>query len=354
VSPTPTLTPTDWSAPNAYPPDNWEPYAPGSPANPSSVWNTTLLASAARPDPNSATYQAFYANPTTGYPFFNQLGFGLTNEANQYGHPIYFGTSTDPVYTVTCTASWAQAVCPTHSQTFHIPRYAVPAGGSDAHLSDIDYTTIPATEVDTWGTSSLSGTGGTLEAASAGAGPLTGPGLGFGTTAAGYPLWAGIIRAQELISGNISHALFMVIPCTSTATPVYPSIYRTTDSKCPSNKGVPYGARFTINLTPAQISLLPIPTYHKTILTALSLYGAYHGDTNGGGSFSFQVEADEMYTAPGYTSSDCPTNGAPCTPLTAWENTLSNPDWTGSSYNIDLSGDIDWATEGQWLLPPTQ
>lgn len=345
-SPSPGASNTNWSAPNDYPPNTWTPYAP----SPNSVWNTPFQTSPAVVDPNSAKYQAFYSK---SYPFFNQLNFGFANEVNQFGHPIYFGYSTDPVYSVKCLASWSTCV---GSQKFHLPSYAIPAGGSDAHITTIDYTYSPAEELDCWATNKPSGAGGVLTAQACGSGPLTSDGLTFGQTGAGYAQWAGLIRAQELVAGNIPHALFMVSPCTSNATPVYPSNYRTTDSQCPSNQGIPYGARFRITLTPAQIQALSIPASHKAILTALALYGAYQGDNNGGYSFSFAVEADEMYTAPNYINSQCPTNGSPCTPITAWANSTgseSGATWTGAAYNIDLSKDINWATSGQWLLPPT-
>jgi hypothetical protein len=101
-------------------------------------------------------------------------------------------------------------------------------------------------------------------------------------------------------------------------------------------------------MTPQAVALLSIPQSHKTILTALATFGAYQGDTNDNSSvgFTLQVEADEMYTAPGYASANCPASstGIPCTPLTAWANALgpteSGVTWTGTNYNIDISKDV--------------
>jgi hypothetical protein len=343
----PTPASTNWTAPNDYPPDTWTPYS----ASPNSVWNTPFQQSPAVPDPNSLTYQRFYtSNKNFGY--FSSLTFGYTDESNQYGHPIYFGYATDPVYTVKCLASWAD-VCPPSTQKFHIPKYAVPAGGSDAHLTSIDYTYNPALELDCWSTTKPSGAGGVLTAQACGSGAVTGQGLAFGQTAAGYAQWAGVIRASELTDGYIGHALFVVAPCTASSS-VYPSISRPTDTLCPSGQGAPYGFRIRLNMTPQAIAALSIPQSHKTILTALSSFGAYQGDTNGNNNMSLQVEADEMYTAPNYVNPSCGSlpSGAPCTPLTAWANGQPGVTWTGANYNIDISKDVP-NSSWQWLLPPT-
>lgn len=313
-----------FSAPNAYPDDCFKPYAANS------VWNTASAVGAS-PDPNSATWQSYY---TAHFSFFNGIGFGLKNEANQFGHPIYFGHSTDPVYSVKCLAPWSSCV---GTQTFHIPSYAIPAEGSDHHFTVIDEANGNI-ELDTWGATKPSGTGGVLTVQSAGSGNLTtSDGLVFGQTAAGYGQWAGIIRSQELISGSVNHALFMVAPCTNASIPVFPSNYRPADTECANNQGAPYGAWMRLNLTTAQILALGAPLYVEAILFAGQTYGAFIGDTNGNGSFGFQVEADEMYTAAGYKNANCPKNGGACTPLTAWANMNYPSLWNGSAYAINLS-----------------
>jgi hypothetical protein len=127
----------------------------------------------------------------------------------------------------------------------------------------------------------------------------------------------------------------MVTPCTNNNS-VYPSISRTSDSFC--SQGAPYGARLRLNLTPAQINSLSVPDYHKTILTALSLYGAYQGDNNNTG-INLQTEADNMYSLAGVPN-----------PLIAWAKANSVP-FDGTAYRIDISKDVP-LTSWQWLLPP--
>jgi hypothetical protein len=331
-----------FQAPNAYPNLSWVPYAINS------VWNTPI-GSNFQPDPNSSTYQRFYTAASPGFKF--SASFGYSNQTNQYQHPIYFGRAGDPEYSVHCLASWSS--CDFGSKTFRIPSYAIPAGGTDAHLTSIDTTNN--TELDCWSTSPLSGIGGTLTAQACGYGPVTGSGLVFGQTAAGFAQWAGVVRDAEWVGNKVSHALFLVAPCTNNNATVYPSVYRSsTDTQCVGNQGAPYGERFRLNMSHSQILALGVPASHLPVLFALSDYGAYIGDTNGNWGFSFQTEADSTYTSAKYSNPLCPTNGAPCTPLTAYENSIGNPDWDGSRYTVDISHDLDWGVYGQWLTAPAQ
>jgi hypothetical protein len=333
----PSSQPLNFSAPNNYPSIAWLPYAI------SSVWNSPINPEF-KVDPASATYQEFY---TKTFPSFSNMGFGLINRSQDFDHPMYFGRKDDPTYSVKCTATWAN--CDFGNRKFHIPSFATPAGGSDAHLAVLDQTTN--LELDMWGTQKLSGTGGTVTASSAGYGPITGPGLVFGTTGAGYALGAGVIRNQEIVAGKINHALFITAPCTNNNTPVFPSNWRSTDTQCANNQGAPYGERFRLNMTDEEIAKLNAPAWKKPIYYALSRYGGYIGDTNGGYAMGIQIESDEMYTSAKYKNKDCPTNGAPCTPLTAMMNTMGNPGWNGKDYIITLN-EVDWAKYGSWLLPP--
>jgi hypothetical protein len=326
-----------FSAPHAYPDACYQPYAANS------VWNTPVSSSPSG-NPSSATYLQYYTQtwPTL---FFAPLPFGYTSESNDYYHPIYFSSASDPTYTVDC----ANTSCEPQGMAFHIPSYAQPAGGTDAHLGVIDQ--VSNIELDCWSTSPLSGHGGTLDAQVCSSGPVTGgTGLNGDTTAAGFFLWAGVIRQPEIVEGSINHALFMVFPCTSN-TSVYPSQARTSDYACANGQGAPYGAYFRLNMTDAQISALHVPPYKQAIYTALAHYGAYVGDTNHGYGAAFSIESDQMYKTAGYTNPSCPTNGAPCTPLTAYFHQLGDPGWNGSNYTVDF-GDFDWNTYGQFLNAP--
>lgn len=342
-SPVPTVINNVFSAPNNYPPSTWQPFASNS------VWNEPFTAKGFEPvvDPNNTAYTKYYGNT---YGWFNTIDFGYTpsQENNNWNPPIYFGQSTDPVYKLKCTQTWFS--CPTGS--YHIPSYAIPENTSDGHIIVIDESVVPAVEIDAWDASKLSGTGGIATAQVWGSGSINGNGLSLNATAAGYALSAGILKASDLTSGlPINHALFVIAPCTSNSDPVYPSNYRTTDFQCPNNGGIKYGQRGRLNMTEAQLFTYGLSAPEFAIGLALINYGFYQGDTNGGYSWTMEVENDYTYTQAGYKNSQCPTNGASCTPLTAWENSMGNPHLKGQYYQFDLSK-IPFTTYVQWLLPP--
>ncbi len=347
-TPTPSPTPTPggscslpFSAPLNYPDDCYQPYAANS------VWNNTIASyGGVTADPNGSTYTSTYQSGSNGGPMFSQgLNFGYANRVNQYQHPIYFGHASDPADTVSAACGWSG--CVSAGQTFHIPAYALNAGGTDSHLGVIDESNTTYNELDCWGASQPSG--GVISARTCSYQPVTGSGIMYGVTGAGFGLWAGVIRDQELIQGQINHAMFFDVPCSSNAS-VYPSESRSADAYCAN--GAPYGGWLRLNYTAFQLATLALtaPAYKMPIYTAAATYGAFQGDDNNTTMY-FQTEADEMYTAAGYTNANCPSNGAPCTPLTAWmHQNYSDAGWDGTAYRFNLN-DVP-STAWQWLLPP--
>jgi hypothetical protein len=97
---------------------------------------------------------------------------------------------------------------------------------------------------------------------------------------------AGTIRAQELIQGQINHAVYLNAYCTSGAV-VFPNLDRSSsglrcDQQGKSNADrPPNGALFFLDYTAAQIVAMSLPPWQKTILNAIATYGAYLGDTGG-------------------------------------------------------------------------
>lgn len=333
-------------------PPSCTPYSANSP------FNLTVAQQAATMSPNSAAWMSYY-NSTSSW--FSALQFGYKNQVNQWQHPIYISQgSPDYSYNVSCVEPWF--VCPT--SYLHVPSYAKPAGGGDGHMGMIDLSEGSPTggyiEIDSWQASTPPAHGGTIHTSESGQLQTTSEGIGGAATGSGFALWAGVIRAPELANNTpqIDHALFIVAPCTSNLT-VYPSNWRaTSDTTCSGGNGAPYGAYGRLNMTHAQIDALGIPGADlKAIAYAMADYGGYIGDTNGNNGFSVQVEADPTYSqsGSGYTfdGTGCPTNGAPCTPLTAFENHWGNPDWTGDRYSINLSTLLPFSTKWQWLNPPT-
>jgi hypothetical protein len=96
---------------------------------------------------------------------------------------------------------------------------------------------------------------------------------------------AGNIRIQELIQGQINHALYLNAYCTN-GQAVFPAPSGSTALPC-SKRGVSNtnrpanGALFFLDYTTAQIDGMDISPWQKTILKAFSTYGAYLGDTGG-------------------------------------------------------------------------
>jgi hypothetical protein len=308
---------------------------------------------------NSAANVAYYINNYgMGY-----TSFGDPVLTNDYGHPMYSSVASDPVYTIDCTEPWG--TCAVQGKQVHIPLLAQPAGGTDHHMGVIDQTS--GIEYDFWGAEiqvNANGTetnvirppaGGTMYVRWGGIPDANG--FNGAATASGAGLWGGVARAQELVEGEINHALFVVLPCTSQAW-VYPSAARNTDSLCPNGQGVPYGQRVRLNMTVDQINALPVPAYKKAWYRALAVYGGYVSDTNGGYSVGFASrEGEAMYTAMGYTNPNCPTGGATCTPVTAMLHSLGDAnngyDQYGHRYIINFE-DFDWTKYLQFISPPPQ
>lgn len=265
----------------------FRPYAASSPFN-------RPIPANARVDDRSAQM----VGRVLGFGTLQHLEAGLADTPDDFGHPTYYSKLLDPLFTVRCTENWG--VCPIEGQRIRIPDAARPAAGSDGHLTVVDQ--LSGWEYDLWNVTSKPRGGGTLAASWGGRTPvLSGDGRGSAATAANFGNLAGIIRAPELETGQIRHALFMVIKCDS-GRYVYPaskagrpcSAIGLTNTDAP-----PMGARFQLEMTGREISALRVPAWKKTILRAMSTYGMYFGDT-GSGSWAVQAESGSTYTSFGY------------------------------------------------------
>ena len=121
--------------------------------------------------------------------------------------------------------------------------------------------------------------GGTLKVSWGGYASLSGTGLDMPTeaTAAKWASLEGRIRAEELLAGHISHALFINVKCDSGSW-VYPAAKA--GAKCSeSSNAPPMGARLQLNYTVAEIEAMAVPSWKKTVLRAMSEYGMFIGDT---------------------------------------------------------------------------
>jgi hypothetical protein len=147
--------------------------------------------------------------------------------------------------------------------------------------------------------------GGTINIGWGGRTDITGDGLGTGEgIAAEWGNLAGIMRAQEVISGAIPHALYVVLSCDNGSF-VYPATKQAGSCSDITN-APPNGSHLWLDLTGPEIDALAIPAWQKMILHTFHDYGAYMGDTGGSG-LVIQFDSPLTYTSFGRAD-----------PLVAW------------------------------------
>ena len=116
-------------------------------------------------------------------------------------------------------------------------------------------------EYDFWQVASKPAGGGTISISWGGRtaiGTADADGRDSNATAAHFGLAAGVIRPSELAAGEINHALFMVVKCTS-GTSVYPA-GPGAGSACADKTNAPaMGQHFFLDMTDAQIEALSVP-----------------------------------------------------------------------------------------------
>lgn len=247
-----------------------------------------------------------------------------------YQHPRYHAKSTDPLCTLNGTDSWSQ----TDGEQIRIPVGAHGAYSSDGHAAIIqpngwEYDFKDFTECVN-GTATF-GAGGKVRTDGSGVSDLAG--YTGNATVANFALLAGPIRADELMDGNINHALFATISC-SDATNVPPALTSGFGAPCATGdrwKAPPLGARFYFAASDAYIDGLSIPYWRKAIVRAAAHYGIYFGDTGGNG-FKFQLESSETYRSFGLPD-----------PLVAWAAENGVPTNSGGRYFLDLKTGVDWS-----------
>jgi hypothetical protein len=299
-----------------WPTSCWRPYKPTSPFN--------------QPIPSGARVAADSARIVAKLMEFgpiDNLVVGEADSPDDYWHPVYFSRRSDPVFRLHCSEDWGR--CPIEGGRIRIPDAARAAGGDDGHLTVITRT---GWEYDLWRVESKPRGGGTLVFSWGGRTRIDGNGLRSGGTASGFGNVAGIIRAGELESGRINHALFMVARCDSGRW-VYPA--NKSGSSC-AQRGIPsegapsMGARLQLAMSSPEINALAVPRWKKTILRAMARYGLYLGDT-GGNAWGIQLESGSSFTSFGRAD-----------PLVAF---AKKNGWRsyGGRYSGSLKEGVDWA-----------
>jgi hypothetical protein len=226
---------------------------------------------------------------------------GVSNQGlsvTSYMYPVYVSSDADPVKTFTCGNQ--SAACDANNLKIHIPSGAVPEPQADAHIAVID--TTQNLEVDGWACT-VNAT--TVACQWGGEHAFGGTGLedvGSTSVKAGYAAGLFEITAQELLNGQIDHALGVNTNCLNDPT-VYPADQDAggTDESCGGNGPPSYGDMIHLLWTPAQIAASPYSAECKTVLTALATYGAYTYDTGNYG-LALLTQHQLSYTAIGQTS----------------------------------------------------
>ena len=303
----------------------WRPYGDASP------FNTPVAGK-----PLASNSAAIVGRLTWASPHPDKVTTGNSGTAGDWSHPIYYSQPSDPLYTIDCTEPWG--TCEIEGMQVRIPAQAEPAGGSDGHMAVIDQAS--GWEYDFWQVASKPAGGGTISISWGGRtaiGTADADGRDSNATAAHFGLAAGVIRPSELAAGEINHALFMVVKCTS-GTSVYPA-GPGAGSACADKTNAPaMGQHFYLDMTDAEIEALSVPAWQKTILRAMARYGLYVGDTGGGG-WGIQFESGSSFTSFGQTD-----------PWVALGDQLGATKWTdpssGRSLRIwDLKNAAPWASK---------
>ncbi|HYI98112.1 MAG TPA: hypothetical protein VEX36_00310 [Thermoleophilaceae bacterium] len=265
---------------DAWPGGCWRPYGDASPFN-------RPIGDSPRLHPRSAAIVQHVVGASGGP---SNLVAGDAGTEWDYSHPVYWAQPSDPVYTVDCVESWG--TCEVEGMQVQIPAAAQPAAGSDGHLTVVDQAT--GWEYDFWQVRDKPAGGGKLTVSWGGRTRIDGDGLDSNATAANFGSLGGIIRAQELEAGEIRHALFLVIKCSS-GEKVYPA--NGTGAKCgDATDAPPMGTRFQLAMSDPEIDALAVPAWKKTVLRAMARYGLYFGDTGGSG-MNLQFESGASYTS---------------------------------------------------------
>jgi hypothetical protein len=292
---------------------------------------------------NSAAIISYYAGSYNGFTGMGTINVGDPNSSSVYGHPIYFGRATDPLFTLHCLNGAVWGACSIEGAQVHIPSGAQPAGGTDGHLGVIDQSN--GNEYDMWQAQRAAIDGGELDCTYGGMSPFVGPGFTVGAgdaTASAANLAAGLIRSEELIAGEIDHVLFGTVACCNGQTVGASKTYGgSCDTMCTGNQGGALGQVYMLDMTDAEIDALGKSPAGTAILKAMAHYGIVDGDENAWGFLLNAVTPSFSRTSVGGTD-----------PIVAWAQAQGLPSDGSGGYTIDYGTGIDWATKLVALAPP--
>jgi hypothetical protein len=253
--------------------------------------------------PLQTTVDALLANGAVKLPQSAMVSLWSQGVANQdlspasWMFPVYVSSASDPVKSFNCT-KWG--ACNANGMKIHVPLGALPEPQDDGHIGIID--TALGIEVDGW---QCAVTANDVNCSWGGKYAFGGNAIensGSNAVHGGYAAGMSVITAQELLNGQIDHALALTVTCLNNPT-IYPADQNTSgsDKVCTDAAAPPYGALVHLLWSPSRIAASPYSAECKTILTALATYGAYTNDTGNAG-LALLVQHQLSYTAIGKDS----------------------------------------------------
>ncbi len=256
---------------------------------PTSVFNKPITANPAV-HPNSQNIVAYLLTKGPVPTISMRAGRGGTQY--DYSHVIYQASATDPVVTLHGSQGWqpdVQIRVPAGAREAAF-NYSTPPGGATIDKS-MCVIQADGTEWDMWGVESIAS--GRIVCGFYGKNTTAGTGLSGGITEAKYALGLGVIRVDEMVQGEIKHALF----CTTNGWSgrVYPAQPSSKTGQGSGANRPAMGAH--LQLDPS-MSLASYPKWQQIVLRALQTHGAYVGDNGGGDApFWMQLESETPYVA---------------------------------------------------------
>ncbi len=253
------------------------------PFSSTSPWNMPLGSGATYAAINSPVFK-----PASGAYFYLQ--------SDSYSHPVFIGSASDPLRTITRYADYDYTTQynPPQTATVRIPTYAMPAGNTDQHMHVIDENHTTVTEG--WLVRKTPGQNaytGNFDAIAMVQNSLTDNGVyssWHGVRAYGGSVLGGLIRKGELTNG-IPHAVALIVSNNAlnkngpSGNPyVWPA------SSADSNYASAYGSTGNIYMgsllaipMSVDLSTLGLSTAAYNFAYALQHYGGYIVDTMGPG-----------------------------------------------------------------------
>jgi hypothetical protein len=350
---------------------------------PDSLWNKQLPAdvmSHLLPNSDSIAQAVISVDGTNSYPWTRQntYTFGVSSSDPGAGFPLFYGHSTDPAYQIAdCLYPSSGIHDPTvPGRLLHVPQGAdfssrgPLTGGADKHFalwdqstntifSSYDSSAQPPrfTCPDAFGNDGSQDhpcrVGGFEYCAISNWDSDPGWGIG-GDDSLGDGGFATHVRAAEIMSGHIPHAIYLSVDCAAANPDGSPSmVFPATGQAgaCPQGANrPPLGAHFFLDYTQDQLDELfaQLPLWQYAILEALTKYGGYFGDTilndrtgypgpgfwgyEGSQPYTLAGMKDPLYnwlnTNPAFESTDDRTDGLdPSQPLTCYSIV-----WQGVNY----------------------